>query len=64
MNRRGFLGALGALAAAPVVGAAVEDKPQAIPVKRADGTSYILGVAMQDVHVGDLVQIQTSGAFR
>jgi hypothetical protein len=64
MQRRGFIGALAAVIAAPVVGA---KSPQAVPAKpplrvmRADGHCAIIGIAMETVRVGDFVQIQTAG---
>lgn len=66
MNRRGFLGALGAFAAAPAIGAVKPDAPPppaTTPpsVCRADGKAFIVGIATETVHVGDYVQIQTRG---
>lgn len=72
MKRRGFIGAVATLIAAPVVGAAMPDRAMVdnpdthddgkpVRVMRADGKAFIVGVAMETVHVGDFVQIQTRG---
>jgi len=71
MKRRGFLKALGAVAAAPVALTAVKPTKPTVTVQnnsahpiyvgRADGNRYIVGVAVETVRAGDLVQIQTTG---
>lgn len=73
MNRRGFLGAMGAFVAAPIVGVpprttarsapcgATVEAPAPLKVERANGCKFILGVATETVRAGDLVQIQTYG---
>jgi len=69
MNRRGFLARLGgagvAVATAGRLGAQtppVNTNPAGpLRVERADGTRFILGVAVGTVHAGDFVQIQTYG---
>lgn len=68
MNRRGFLGLISvALSTAAVPSAAlIPDRRQrlkaaAIPIARANGCAYVLGVATETVHAGDFVQIQVYG---
>ena len=69
MDRRGFLGFV-----MTAMSTSVMPSPDAAPdrrdriklatlplVSRADGKGYILGVAPETVHKGDLVQIQTWG---
>ena len=60
MNRRGFVGSLGALLGA-TMRPAPKPEPAALPVERATGKRFIVGVATETVHAGDLVQIQTYG---
>jgi hypothetical protein len=70
MNRRGFLsrfaGGAAAVAAAPFVTTPPQDEPrQSVPepvrVVKANGTAIFVGVAMESVSAGDLLQIQTCG---
>lgn len=72
MDRRGFFGAFAKTAIGVAIPAAIvaqEPKPTAvryssgtaIPVARANGSQFIVGVATETVHAGDFVQIQTHG---
>lgn len=67
MNRRTLFKRLAGATAMIAVGTAQSDvrgdnNPWAVPVKRADGRAFILGVATETVHAGDFVQIQTHGS--
>jgi hypothetical protein len=66
MNRRGFLGTIGALGTAIAAPSVVSVRAQtpsvaAIPIEPADGRRFVLGIATKTVHAGDFVQIQTYG---
>ena len=66
MNRRGFFGALPALAAGVAVPQMVRPKVEEyrenpLRVERANGKAFIVGVATETIQAGDFVQIQTHG---
>ena len=68
MERRGFLALIGmSLSTAAIPSTAlVPDRRERLkavlmPVCRANGCAYILGVATETVHAGDFVQIQVYG---